>query len=247
MIIFTDGSTLCNGKKNACGGFAFYIPTQNGINEIVCSYALASTDKIKVTNNIAELLGAIIGIQTAINNMQTLDTIHVYTDSNYVIKAATDYSKKWISNNWKTANGKPVLNLWLVFHLIQLTKKYPIIFHHILAHTEKPAKESKEYILWKGNDIVDKLANSAASDLSNAGKTINILKWSNLACKITEWIKRDLSDIIPIPEQVITQIKLLLVPTQIVNISENDNNDDYKQYYKKHKSLKNTINQINDI
>lgn len=246
MIIFTDGSTLNNGKKDACGGFSFYIPPQEGIPEIRESYALASTDKIKVTNNIAELLATIIGIQVLVSNMKSMETIYVYTDSNYVIKAATEYHKKWITSNWQTKAGKPVQNLWLVFHLIQLSKKYPIIFNHVDAHQEKPTdKNTKEYVLWKGNDVVDKLARGAATDLSNASSDVKIVKWSNLACRMACWMKQEMLPHLKMPHMVAEQVKKLLVPTQVVDIDDIGEGD--VKVKSKKKSLKGAKHEITDV
>ena len=82
MIIFTDGSTINNGKKNAFGGIGVYVPNQDNFSESTISYSLKSTDKIKVTNQISELIAAIIGIEEAIKLANTsTDTIYIYTDN----------------------------------------------------------------------------------------------------------------------------------------------------------------------
>jgi len=45
MKIFTDGSTINNGKKNAIGGIGVYIPKQDGIEEWSLSYSLISKNE----------------------------------------------------------------------------------------------------------------------------------------------------------------------------------------------------------
>lgn len=203
MIIFTDGSTINNGKKNAFGGIGVYIPHQNEIKEFKLSYSLVSTNKIKVTNQISELIATILGIEASI--AITNDTIYVYTDSKYVIDCATTWCKSWITNNWKKSTGKIVDNLWLIYRLVQLTRKYPIIFKHVRAHTDAPLNNSSdEYKIWEGNNIVDELAQKSSRKLIGYNKNDNdnnndlkILKWTSFASKLINGIKKDYKSDIP--------------------------------------------------
>jgi ribonuclease HI len=190
MIIFTDGSTINNGKKNAYGGIGVYIPNQDDFTESRISYSLKSTDKIKVTNQISELIASIIGIEIGIN--MTNETIYIYTDSKYVIDCATTWNKSWIANNWKKSNGKCVDNIWLVYRLIQLTKKYPVIFKHVKAHTVEPKnKTGIEYLLWLGNNTVDNLAQNASKSIIELRDDVKSLNWNSLAVLLINGMKRD--------------------------------------------------------
>jgi ribonuclease HI len=196
MIIFTDGSTINNGKKNAIGGIGVFIPKQNEIEECNISYALQSTDKIKVTNQISELIAIIIGIEASIKI--TNETIYVYTDSKYSMDCATVWSKSWINNKWKKSNGKIIDNLWLVYRLVQLTKKHPIIFKHIKAHTDEPTNKNTElYQMWLGNNIVDGLAQSASRSIVNLDNSVKILNWKTFASLIIYGMKNDINNNIP--------------------------------------------------
>jgi len=230
MIIFTDGSTINNGKKNAFGGFAIYIPKQGEIDSMSIAYSLKSTDKIKVTNQISELIGAIVGIETAIE--LTDDTIYLYTDSKYVMDCATTWYKSWISNNWKKSNGKCVDNIWLVYRLIQLTKKYPIIFKHINSHMEEPKnKNSNEYDIWLGNDIADKLAQNASKSIIELRDDVKSLNWNSLAVFLINGMKGDCKCGIPFCKNILTFYKNTFninVETDDQDIVEKkqDNNDD---------------------
>jgi ribonuclease HI len=232
MIIFTDGSTINNGKKNAFGGFGVYIPKQDDIESISISYSLKSTDKIKVTNQISELIGAIIGIETAIKLSD--DTIYVYTDSKYVMECATSWYKSWISNNWKKSNGKCVDNIWLVFRLIQLTKKYPIIFKHINSHTEEPKnKNSNEHHLWLGNDTVDKLAQNASKSIIELRDDVKSLNWNSLAVFLINGMKNDCKCDIPFCKDIVTFYKNTFdfnvsMEDADVEYTDNEDNDDNK-------------------
>lgn len=193
MILFTDGSAINNGKKNAIGGLAIYVPSTN----YTLGYSIVSTEKLKVTNQVAELIGVILGIEYAIKNNNN-ETIYLYTDSKYVIDCATNWSKSWIKNNWKKSNGKIIDNLWLIFRLVQLTKKSPVIFKHIRAHQNEPEnKNSEEYKLWYGNNMVDRLAGECSQNIINKVVESKILKWENLASLILCGMKNDIKIKLP--------------------------------------------------
>ena len=225
MIIFTDGSTINNGKKNALG---VYIPLQNNINEYKLSYSLLSTNKIKVTNQISEMIATILGIEAAIK--LTNDTIYIYTDSKYVIDCATTWCKSWIANNWKKSTGKIVDNLWLVYRLVQLTKKYPIIFKHVRAHTDAPNnKQSDEYRIWEGNNMVDELAQIASRGLVNYNKDINtnirILKWTSLASILINGIRNDYKSELPFVVEI-SEFYKKNFSLSVIDNSDSDNDTD---------------------
>lgn len=214
MIIFTDGSTIGNGKKNSYGGVAIYVPPQTDHNELIISYSLVTTQHINVTNNIAELIAAIIAIEHAIES--TKSTIYIYTDSKYVINCATTYAKKWIANQWKTTKNKEVENLWLVYHLIQLTKAHPVIFKHVKAHTVEPSKDNvAEHALWKGNTIADHNATAAANNLKIQDNNTKILNWANFAATMLQNTKRDMQNNLPFPPSTKIIYRNLLTSTQM--------------------------------
>lgn len=216
-ILFVDGSTLNNGKKNAVGGIGIYIPgyrcscnvastghQQNDtmIDEVAMSYSLLSTSLIKVTNQISELIATIIGIEKLLTYRPAgcEETIYIYTDSKYVIDCATTWCKTWMGNGWKNAKNKLVDNLWLIYRLVQLTKKYPIIYKHVKAHTVEPDQTNENYLIWKGNDYVDKLAQSASHNaLTENGK---VLSWKSLASLLVNGVTNDMKCGIPYCDEI---------------------------------------------
>jgi ribonuclease HI len=220
MIIFTDGSTLNNGKKNAIGGIGIYIPGQGDIPEIAISYSLISSSVVKVTNQISELIATIMGIVKllSLRPANSEETIYIYTDSKYVIDCATTWCKTWLTNGWKNSKGKTVDNIWLIYRLVQLTKKYPIIFKHIKAHTDEPDKNSDHYILWKGNDFVDKLAQEASRNASealvnahlNTNVNIRILNWKAFARMMLLGIQCDMKMNLPYCDDINIYYKNIL-------------------------------------
>jgi len=179
MNIFVDGSTVNNGKQDAIGGFSVYIPSLN----INLSYSLKSSNTMIVTNQIAELIACIIGIETALKHKESKDkTLYVYTDSKYVINCATVWNMKWIKNGWRTTKNKNIENLWLIYKLINLVNNNLVIFKHINSHQPEPtvSKNTEEYIAWEGNRIVDEYARNATKSVLMAETNIKVMNWNTL-------------------------------------------------------------------
>ena len=159
ITIFTDGSSLNNGQKNKyqSGGIGIYIEdTKECISEKLIG---------KITNNIAELKACIKGIQVIMNRENyNNEVIKIYSDSEYVINSITKWASTWIKNDWKKYDKKrkgkyDIKNKDLIIELFNLYNKYPIHFIHTKAHTIKPTDtNTKEYNIWYGNYMADKLA-----------------------------------------------------------------------------------------
>tara|TARA_B110000285_G_C14844159_1_gene476784 strand:+ start:159 stop:737 length:579 start_codon:yes stop_codon:yes gene_type:complete len=164
ITIFTDGSSLNNGKKNKyqAGGIGIYFEdTKEMISEKLTG---------KITNNIAELKACIKGINNSINREHyNNNTIILYSDSEYVIKSMTEWATTWKKNDWKKYDKKQrgkveIKNKDLIIELYNLYNKYPITFIHTKAHGEKPSMQNtKEYKIWYGNYMADKLAVEASN------------------------------------------------------------------------------------
>lgn len=147
IYVYTDGACYNNGSKNAKAGIGIYISDDN-INNV--SRELTGD---KLTNNIAELIAAIEGIN--IIKKQDIKNKVIVTDSEYVIKCATTYGAKLAAKEWKTSKDKSPPNVELVKKIYDLTNKYKINFKHIMAHTDNKDKHSL------GNYNADKLANES--------------------------------------------------------------------------------------
>lgn len=110
--IYTDGGFR---KKYDVGAYAFTVIDNE--NNIIKDYkiAVSSTDSMKVTNITMEM-NAVLKALKYINGVKPLENqvFYIITDSQYVQLGITDWSKKWVTNNWKTAGNKPVKNsdLW---------------------------------------------------------------------------------------------------------------------------------------
>lgn len=153
-FIFTDGSCINNGKKNARGAYAVFFNKNDLRNKV---------DKIngKITNNVAELTAILMCLKM----LSPLGKYYIVTDSEYSINCITKWSKGWEVNGWKTAKGTPVQNKEIIQEILQLMETMNVKFIHIESHKDKPKdKTSIEYKLWYGNYMADKLCNNLASD-----------------------------------------------------------------------------------
>jgi len=158
FCVFTDGSCINNGKKNAVAGYAIVWPYLQELN-----YSERLYDK--ATNNRAEYKAVIKAIEKANEyDKKFTKTLSIYTDSELLVKSITKWIKQWKKNGWKTANNKDVLNKDLLLIIDDLMKLRKIEFIHVLAHTNKNDLTSK----W--NDIVDREAKKTIKT-----KKLNIL------------------------------------------------------------------------
>ncbi|RXG72566.1 Ribonuclease H [Armadillidium vulgare] len=182
LQLYTDGGCYNNGKENAYGAVGIYFGRGSKLNTSVMLEG-------KVTNNIAEIKAAYLGLQKAYENGEitnlccillfthiysfvvsfeeawedviqilpfivffpvcyqldlvlescniwydnrglalkieklsafwfsddlkgygSLEKVKLFTDSHYVVMCCSHWLKGWKKNNWKKANGRPVLN-----------------------------------------------------------------------------------------------------------------------------------------
>ena len=143
LIIFTDGSSLGNPGPGGWGGILAYPK----LDELI---ELGGT-KLQTTNNEMELTAIVSALSYAINSEAH---VHLYTDSEYSIKGATEWMYGWVKNSWKTASKNPVKNqgLWeTMYSLIEERGADTISWHHVRGHVGVP-----------GNERVDDIARELA-------------------------------------------------------------------------------------
>ena len=161
--VFTDGSTINNGKRNAKGGIGIFFDDDSPDN-------LGEEFNIngKTSNNICELEAVRRAINIIIKKKEfkSDDKILICSDSTYVIDCITKWSNTWEKNGWMRRNkgGKkvPVKNVELIKEIKKLYYQYTIQFKHIKAHRNlnpEIKKSSLEYKEWYGNKMADELAN----------------------------------------------------------------------------------------
>ena len=148
LYIYTDGSTVNNGKSNARGGYGVFFsdPAFEPISKALTG---------KATNNIAELTAIIKGLEKIVDSVGNYDKIVVHTDSEYSFLALAERYKKWETSGWQsTWKGKTqeIKNQDLIKRAYQLYNKTGVQLKHVRAHTGKKDIHSI------GNEIADRLA-----------------------------------------------------------------------------------------
>jgi ribonuclease HI len=176
LSIYTDGSTLKNGKKGATGGIGIYI------EELDIRYH--ECFKISpITNNRCELTAILRGLELVEkayiesenkngnrtesenkngNGCRYENEIIVITDSQYSIGCLTKWVKQWEKNGWKTSKQTPVENQDIIKPLLVLFRKMNVKIIHEYAHKTEPLnidKQSITYKRWYGNNEADRLSN----------------------------------------------------------------------------------------
>lgn len=151
LIIYTDGSTLKNGSKDAVGGFGVVVckgePGQHPNDyEIIDAYAERAEG---TTNNRMELSAILWAMENYGGRPGDFFPPLVYSDSMYCINSFTNWIKGWKANGWVRAKNKPLENKDLMQRYDQLTSNQGIKID--LKYIKGHAGE------W-GNELADQLA-----------------------------------------------------------------------------------------
>lgn len=156
LFIYTDGSCINNGKKDAKGGIGIHF-SNNQFKDISFKFS-PENDLDKPTNNKMELLAIFIAISLVEPKILEYNKVLIFTDSKYSIDCLTRFISNWVKNDWKTKNNQPIANQKIIKSIYYLIQKYPhkIDFEHINSHTGKTDIHSL------GNQKADHLALTAA-------------------------------------------------------------------------------------
>ncbi len=100
IVIYTDGAVPNNQVKgNRKGGVGVFFGLDDLRN---ISWGLKETSKVKVTNQVCELLACIKAIETIVSTEKIGNkSIEIRTDSMYIVNTINDWAKKWEKANWK--------------------------------------------------------------------------------------------------------------------------------------------------
>lgn len=155
--VYTDGA--CSGNPGPGGWGVVVYFDNNTVHEL-------GGFELETTNNRMELQAAIAALDF-IERYPTTDGVQLYTDSEYVKKGATQWLAGWKRKNWKTSQGKPVLNrdLWQT-----LDQKQParVQWHYVRGHSGDPGNErcdtiARNFALTHTSDLIENLPPSSRS------------------------------------------------------------------------------------
>ena len=163
LRVFTDGSCTSNGRRGAKAGIGVYA-TRDDVPIKAHSAPLGSDEPH--TNQRAELQALYHGLQFI--DEQPSPVANVYTDSKYSLDCLQRWSARWKRDNWKKADGKPVLHQDILKPMVALWERLnkTVTLHHVEAHT------GKGDALSLGNAKADELATMATGNTPTAGGTI---------------------------------------------------------------------------
>ncbi|KAI0392690.1 ribonuclease H-like protein [Xylariaceae sp. FL0594] len=113
LQVFTDGSSLSNGRAGATAGVGvfFGVGDERNVSERL--------EGEVQTNQRAELTAII----RALESTKEVHKIRIFSDSKYSIECSTNWYRSWERNNWLRENGKEVLNQDLVKRIRSLIEE----------------------------------------------------------------------------------------------------------------------------
>ena len=165
--MFTDGSSLNNGKADAAAGAGVFFDVDSPDN---ISQPLAETEP--QTNNRGELTAILLGLRQRERAMrQGLRLQRIYTDSAYSIGCFGDAGRKCRHRGWKNSKKKEAANRDLLEMALAWRQEYGTLFQftHVYAHTGAQDRLSI------GNDHADHLAVAGAKQKGTVAPTLLVV------------------------------------------------------------------------
>lgn len=150
IIIYCDGA--CKGNQNSenLGAWAYTLEWSGYKKE---KYGVSEN----TTNNVMELYSCLMALKAIVN--PTGLSVQVFSDSQYLVKGITEWSKNWIKNDWKNSQNKVVENISLWKELLKEIERFELIeFFQVKGHSKD-----------KLNEYVDKLCSKAIKEYRDVG------------------------------------------------------------------------------
>lgn len=154
--VYTDGA--CSGNPGPGGwGVVIYFDN-NTVHE------MGGFDP-ETTNNRMELQAAIAALEF-VAQYPTDQSVSLFTDSEYVKKGATQWLTGWKRKNWKTSQGKAVLNkdLW---EALDKADPKQVQWFYVKGHSGDPGNErcdtiARNFAQTKTSTLIENLPDSEA-------------------------------------------------------------------------------------
>jgi ribonuclease HI len=133
--IFTDGACRGNPGPGGWGAILRYGTVEKEL----------SGGEAETTNNRMELMAAI----SALEALKRPVTVDLHTDSTYVRDGITKWIHAWKARDWRTADKKPVKNVYLWQRLEAAIGRHQIDWHWIKGHAGHPENERADELARK--------------------------------------------------------------------------------------------------
>lgn len=127
-LIFTDGGCYPNPGPGAWAAIV-RAPGCRGVE-------LSGFDP-QTTNNRMEMIGAL----AALEHLSSKSRVLITSDSQYLIKGATQWVPAWKRRGWRTKNGSAVLNRDLWEYLDALSHEHLVKWQWVRGHSGHPENE----------------------------------------------------------------------------------------------------------
>ena len=127
VFLYTDGACLGNPGP---GGWGVVLSWDGQMKELSGSQA-------ETTNNQMELTAVIKGLEA----LKRPVSLHIVTDSKYVMQGVTRWMTGWKRNGWLTAAKKPVANRELWEKLDSLLSGHTVSWEWVKGHSGHPQNE----------------------------------------------------------------------------------------------------------
>lgn len=139
--IYTDGA--CSGNPGP-GGWGAILRMGAYEKEF-------SGNEKQTTNNRMELMAVIEALRAL--KKAPLD-LKIHTDSQYVMKGATEWIEGWKARGWRTAAKKPVENQDLWEQLDELLAKHNVEWEWVRGHSGHPENERADKLAVAARDAL---------------------------------------------------------------------------------------------
>lgn len=145
VYVYTDGSCLHNGYKNASAGIGIFFGPGDPRN-------VSTTIEGKQTNNTAELTALVVAYSILEKEIQEGIPVTLVSDSEYAIRCVTSYGRKCETTGWPDIPNRELVQRAYALY----RDKSNVHFLHVKAHTGKKDIHSL------GNAQADLLAGQAS-------------------------------------------------------------------------------------
>lgn len=145
FLVYADGSSLSNPGGPGGTGFVVFDREQSALR--FGSKRYERDGEFEVTNNRMELRAVLESLEGIPDGA----SVELVSDSQYTIKALSQWIHGWRKKGWRTAEGKAVLNRDLIEAIDAKTRPLKVKYGWVRGHDGHPV-----------NEVVDQLAQSAA-------------------------------------------------------------------------------------
>lgn len=140
VSIWTDGA--CSGNPGP-GGWGVLLRFGTHEKELFGGYP-------DTTNNRMEMMAVIEGLKA----LKQTCSVHIFTDSTYVLKGMTEWIHGWRKRGWKTAAGKPVKNTDLWLELEAAIGDHTVEWTWVKGHAGHVENERADELARRGVEVV---------------------------------------------------------------------------------------------